>query len=184
MRDKHLVNDQLGTAFCIEGFGRLAASAGEPRRAAVLFGAAERMWGLIGRPLVGFGDLLEWSEEADRRVRHDLDETSYQDARRCGAELTTEAAVAYALGEHAPSSAGTLQAAPEDELTKRELEVVELVTAGMTDREIAGNLVIAIRTAESHIEHTLTKLGFTSRAQIAAWSAGQQESAELRPYAE
>jgi non-specific serine/threonine protein kinase len=41
----------------------------------------------------------------------------------------------------------------------------------MTNREIADQLVIAQRTAEGHVEHILSKLGFTSRAQIAAWVA-------------
>jgi DNA-binding NarL/FixJ family response regulator len=56
-------------------------------------------------------------------------------------------------------------------LSKRELEVADLVAAGLTDREIAARLVISPRTAESHVQHILTKLGFRSRSQIAAWVA-------------
>jgi DNA-binding NarL/FixJ family response regulator len=41
----------------------------------------------------------------------------------------------------------------------------------MTNRQIAGRLVISQRTAEAHIENVLRKLGYTSRAQIAAWAA-------------
>jgi non-specific serine/threonine protein kinase len=55
-------------------------------------------------------------------------------------------------------------------LSRRELEVTELVAKGMSDREIAAELVIAQRTAESHVQHILTKLGFKSRSQIAAWA--------------
>ena len=39
----------------------------------------------------------------------------------------------------------------------------------MTNKEIAGRLVISTRTVDAHVEHILTKLAFTSRAQIAAW---------------
>jgi DNA-binding NarL/FixJ family response regulator len=47
--------------------------------------------------------------------------------------------------------------------------VAALVATGMTNRQIAGRLVIAERTAGNHVDHILTKLGFHSRAQIAAW---------------
>jgi len=43
------------------------------------------------------------------------------------------------------------------------------VTQGLGNREIAERLVLAKRTVDSHIEHIFHKLGFTSRAQIAAW---------------
>jgi hypothetical protein len=48
-----------------------------------------------------------------------------------------------------------------------------LVAAGLSNKDIASRLVISQRTAEGHIEHILTKLGFNSRAQIAAWVAGR-----------
>ena len=40
--------------------------------------------------------------------------------------------------------------------------------------DIAARLVISPRTAESHVEQILTRLGFRSRAQIAAWTAGRR----------
>jgi non-specific serine/threonine protein kinase len=54
-------------------------------------------------------------------------------------------------------------------LTSREREVAILIAQGKTSREIANLLVISERTAESHVNNILGKLGFTSRAQIAAW---------------
>ena len=54
-------------------------------------------------------------------------------------------------------------------LTAREREVARLVAQGKTSREIAGLLVVSERTAEGHVNNILGKLGFTSRAQIAAW---------------
>ena len=57
------------------------------------------------------------------------------------------------------------------QLTRRELQVAHLVAEGLSNREIASRLTISTRTAESHIEHLLGKLGLNSRAQIAAWVA-------------
>jgi DNA-binding CsgD family transcriptional regulator len=54
-------------------------------------------------------------------------------------------------------------------LTIREREVATLIAQGKTSRGIADQLVISERTAEGHVNNILGKLGFTSRAQIAAW---------------
>ena len=54
-------------------------------------------------------------------------------------------------------------------LSLREAEVAGLVAEGLTNRQIAERLVISERTAQNHVQHILTKLGFTSRSQIAAW---------------
>ncbi|MGH2734217.1 MAG: LuxR C-terminal-related transcriptional regulator, partial [Actinomycetota bacterium] len=54
-------------------------------------------------------------------------------------------------------------------LTTRELEVARLVAEGRTNSEIAHVLVISTRTAAAHVSHILTKLGFSSRAEIARW---------------
>ena len=61
-------------------------------------------------------------------------------------------------------------------MSRRELEVADLVAKGMTDREIAAELVISQRTAESHVQHILTKLGFRSRSQIAAWTVVHKDA--------
>jgi DNA-binding CsgD family transcriptional regulator len=55
------------------------------------------------------------------------------------------------------------------ELSSREHEVATLVTEGLTNRQIARRLVISERTAQNHVQHILTKLGFSTRSQIAAW---------------
>ena len=56
-------------------------------------------------------------------------------------------------------------------LTAREFAVAKLVTAGLTNGEIARELSIASRTASSHVEHILAKLGVSRRAEIAAWAS-------------
>ncbi|MDQ6908153.1 MAG: LuxR C-terminal-related transcriptional regulator [Chloroflexota bacterium] len=56
-------------------------------------------------------------------------------------------------------------------MTRREREVVSAVARGMTNREIAGAFFIAEKTVEMHVSNSLSKLGFRSRAQLAAWAA-------------
>jgi DNA-binding NarL/FixJ family response regulator len=54
-------------------------------------------------------------------------------------------------------------------LSARESQVAMLVAEGLTNRQIAERLVISERTAQNHVQHILTKLGFTNRTQITAW---------------
>lgn len=84
--------------------------------------------------------------------------------------MTLEQAIAYALGEVGSRTSGTL--------SPRERQVAGLVALGAPNREIAMRLGIAERTAENHVEHILTKLGFNSRAQVAAWAARRRPLAD------
>ena len=58
--------------------------------------------------------------------------------------------------------------------------MARLIAGGRSNKEIAAELVISQRTAEGHVEHILAKLGFTSRAQVAAWVAASQPDGEGR----
>jgi DNA-binding CsgD family transcriptional regulator len=58
-------------------------------------------------------------------------------------------------------------------LTEREAQVASLVSRGLTNREIAEVLVVSERTVESHVASIMGKLGFNSRARVAAWAAGR-----------
>jgi len=68
-------------------------------------------------------------------------------------------------------------------LTEREREVAALIAQGKANREIDEILVVNYRTIEKHNENILSKLGFTSRAQIAVWASekglGQKEQGQL-----
>jgi DNA-binding CsgD family transcriptional regulator/tetratricopeptide (TPR) repeat protein len=56
-------------------------------------------------------------------------------------------------------------------LTERQLEVVRLVAEGLTNTEIAGRLVLSVRTVESHVAASLAKLGAPTRKDVAARAA-------------
>ncbi len=68
--------------------------------------------------------------------------------------------------------------AQQEPLSARQLEVASLVAEGFTNAEIAERLVISLRTAETHVNNILNKLGFSSRAQIASWTAKRGVDAE------
>ncbi|HEX6511246.1 MAG TPA: helix-turn-helix transcriptional regulator, partial [Chloroflexota bacterium] len=55
----------------------------------------------------------------------------------------------------------------------RECEVAALLAHGLTNPQIAEQLVVSRGTVKRHIENILTKLGLDSRAQVAAWAAQQ-----------
>ena len=75
---------------------------------------------------------------------------------------------AAALLRQLGGSGRTAERGERGELTARELEVLRLVAAGLSNAQIADELVIAPKTAEHHVSHVLAKLGVRSRAEAAA----------------
>ena len=65
-----------------------------------------------------------------------------------------------------------IDSAPSVALTRRELEVADLVARGLTNREIASRLFLSERTAQNHVQHILDKLDLPNRSQIALWARG------------
>jgi predicted ATPase/DNA-binding CsgD family transcriptional regulator len=87
-----------------------------------------------------------------------------------GGEVTGDAAVRIPA-----QAAGPEGSAPGTTLTRRELEIAGLIARGLSNRGIADELVISPATAARHVANIFSKLGFTSRAQVAAWAV-QRES--------
>jgi DNA-binding NarL/FixJ family response regulator len=81
------------------------------------------------------------------------------------------------VGAVTAAEATAAGAAPR--LTAREQEVAVLVAQGLSNREIADRLTITERTAENHVRHVLARLGFRSRAQIAAWAVAHELAAPV-----
>ena len=67
-----------------------------------------------------------------------------------------------------PAGLGT--STDSGQLSKRELEVLRLLTAGETNREIAARLVVSVRTVDRHVSNIYTKLGVSSRAAAASYA--------------
>jgi len=165
------VDDRSGVALCVEALAWAAAAAGDVERAALLTGAAEGVWHSIPAALPV--PLLRYREACAATARRALGERRWTSAVAAGRTLGRAAAVRAALGEE-PATAVVRLVGEDAGLTARQREVVDLVAQGLTDREIAARLVISPRTAESHVQQVLTRLGLRSRAQIAAWAAGRR----------
>jgi non-specific serine/threonine protein kinase len=84
-----------------------------------------------------------------------------------GRRLTPEQAVDLVL---ANEPLGVRPPGSGPALTRREAEVAALAARGLTNRDIAAQLFLSVRTVEVHIDHVLTKLGFHTRTQLAAWA--------------
>jgi len=171
LRLARLVDDPIGCANCLEAFAWMAGSS-EPTRAGTLMGAAEAIGLVPGSPSVLVANLLVYHAECERAARRVLTDRVFEETRKQGRALDLKSAVSYALREHTPKTNSPASAL----LTKRERQVAELVAEGLTNKAIAARLVISPRTAQGHVEHILTKLGFTSRAQVAAWVIEERQS--------
>jgi non-specific serine/threonine protein kinase len=64
-------------------------------------------------------------------------------------------------------------ASPPTRLTRRERQVAACIARGLSNRQIAAELVITTSTTERHVANILNKLAMRSRAQIAAWATAQ-----------
>ncbi len=122
--------------------------------------------------------VASYRAEGEAAARQRLPEQAFEAAFRRGAQLSLADAISLALEEELPDRTKSAASKESTGLTRRELEIAELVAQGMTNKEIAGRLVISTRTVEAHVEHILTKLGFTSRSKVAAWMA--ERTAERR----
>ena len=151
---------------CLAGLAQVASARGQYERAARLFGAAEAQREIVGQ-------LYEPRDQASHDqwvapARAALGDTTFTAAWAKGRAMTLEQAVEYAL---APTFAPQLTADEEvNRLTTREQEVAKLIALGLTNQEIAARLVVSKRTAESHVQNILEKLGFKARGKIAAWA--------------
>ena len=59
---------------------------------------------------------------------------------------------------------------PRQELSQRELEIIELVAAGLTNQEIAVKLTISKRTVDNHVSNIFTKTGARNRVALLNWA--------------
>ncbi|GAF49268.1 protein kinase domain-containing protein [Rhodococcus wratislaviensis] len=166
------VHSPRSAASCLETLAWIACERRDAPRAAVLLGAAEELGRSVGSIANVFPTLV-YHEECEQKTRRALGEKGFETARREGQHLGFDAAIAFALHEQQPSIS-TLDAGMSVRLTKRERQVADLIAEGLTNQAIADRLVISPRTAQGHVEHILTKLGFTSRTQIAAWVVEQR----------
>jgi DNA-binding NarL/FixJ family response regulator len=184
-----MCGQRLGIARGLEAFAALAAARQQPQQAAQLAGAACQLRDSLDLP-GGVGPKIEQVLEFSRERLSAAKTAALFDA---GREMAAEDAVRYALGSQplsvpvSSAETGWADQAPADTvggprhdaggarralspLTPREHEIVLLISQGLSNREIADELVISPATAARHVANILAKLGFTSRTQVASWA--------------
>jgi len=175
---KHRFHDVVGLVMCIEPLAGAHADLGEGARTAQLLGAVQQLRHMFGLPASESEFHSGEHQRIDREVRRLLAADQYEQAFRRGQAMGLDEIVAYArAGSQARRHPEPIpEPRTADALTPRETQVAELVGQGLKNRDIATRLVIATRTAESHVQNIMTKLGFVNRAQLAAWITARNAS--------
>jgi predicted ATPase/DNA-binding CsgD family transcriptional regulator len=161
------VQDLWGIARALVGCADVLHSAGRPECARQLRTMADGLLNSIGVVCAPADQL------ADDRARLSVGKkrgpkTTTGGSGRQAQDLSQVVARALSLLQSDPAADETDRSPIP--LTPREREVAALVANGLTNREIAAMLVIAERTADTHVSNLLGKLGMRTRSQIAAWA--------------
>jgi DNA-binding CsgD family transcriptional regulator len=150
------------------GQGLILLARGNTAEAYELLDTATRAWRARRRCWEGAWALLDLASAAAQARRRG-------EAARLIGEALAVAPGAAPLTDAADQLSQSLDhgqpADPWHPLSAREFEVARLVAAGLTNRQIAEQLILSPKTISAHITHILTKLGAARRAEIAAWCA-------------
>jgi predicted ATPase/DNA-binding CsgD family transcriptional regulator len=176
-----VVGDRLNIPFYLEGLADVVATQGDPVWAARLWGTAEALREAMGNPLpsVYRADY----ERAVTAARAQLGEKAFTKALAEGRSMTPEQVLAGQ--RHAimpvpipaiPSSTPPAKpvATYPDGLTAREVEVLRLLAQGLTDAQIAEQLVISPRTVNNHLTSVYSKIQVSSRSAATRYAMEHQ----------
>ena len=156
--------------YMLDGLACEAAMSGRPQRAARLLGAAENLQAETGIRLMQHMEPL--IKQARETISASLGPTALESEMQAGKRMVRDEAITYALEEKKPSRvAGPPIKTSASPLSKRELEIAELVAEGASNKEIATRVFLSERTVETHVSNILDKLGVNSRVEISSWVA-------------
>ncbi len=159
--------NRSGVAYCLGLHGKISYTSGNMRRAAVIFGAARKLCDSLGLRLEPMlhTDPNEY-EKIVASVQEILGNESFVVAWQKGLRMTTGEAIkmvtATANKSRKPVYQG--QVAYSDGLTEREVEVLRLVSEGLTNAQVANRLVVSPYTVNMHLRSIYSKLGVPSRS--------------------
>ena len=173
LRIAHQIDDRVAQYGLLDALGYLSASTGQARLGAQLLGAAETVRTGAGANVIAFlAPLLAQAEESAIAA---IGASRFEAELKAGKRLSRGTAIGLALGEPARTAAAATNGEGAGPLGKREAEVARLVADGLSNKQIGTRLFISERTVDSHVHGILNKLGFNSRAQIAAWMASSSQ---------
>ncbi len=162
------------------GRGLVAMAVGSTGIARVALEAAVQGWTDRGRIWEATWARLDLAECLGRLNRFADSMALAVEARETASRLDSRPLAQRADVLHRNARARVPAEEPWRPLTAREFAVARLVTEGLTNAEIATELSIAPKTASSHVEHILAKLGASRRAEIAAWATAVVPSDQPR----
>jgi DNA-binding CsgD family transcriptional regulator len=137
---------------------------------------AVRLLAAAGRARAELGT-VRWRPERNHwakleaSLRERMGEKAFEAAWTQGAELSTDAAIAWirrARGSRKRPSGGW------ESLTQTELEVIRQVAAGLTNRQIAERMFISPATVKVHVAHIFQKLDISNRAELTAMAVRRE----------
>ena len=171
------LGDRGGSAEALEGIAQVALGLDDPYRAATLLAAADGLREAVHHPIAPIDRAAHTKMIATLRKRIGQDFKDRWDADR----TLTFPEIMGVVGEVASAPTGRGEATPpaprkpdarslikELRLSEREIEVLSLVAAGKTDKDIAEELFISVRTVQSHVANLLTKLDVNVRSAAVA----------------
>jgi predicted ATPase/DNA-binding CsgD family transcriptional regulator len=150
----------------LECLAVLAGDGASHREAARLLGAARAIRQRMGAVRFKIYDADYHASVAS--LRDAMGDSDFDSAWAEGAALSVEEAIAYAQrgrGQRKRPTSGWAS------LTPTERDVVRLVSEGLANNDIATRLFVSPRTVQTHLTHVYTKLGLTSRVQLAQEAA-------------
>jgi ATP/maltotriose-dependent transcriptional regulator MalT len=154
----------------LPGLAGLAVQEGDPERGVRLAAGAAALETSAG--IWAFPPIRRrherWLEEASRA----LDDATERDARAEGSAMALDDVIDDALAAPRLPRVLPRRAAPRVRLSEREREVLDLVAAGYSNRDIGERLVVTSHTAKYHVTSLLNKLGVNTRAEAVARAAG------------
>jgi predicted ATPase/DNA-binding CsgD family transcriptional regulator len=165
------LRDRRCVPLCLEGLACLAVGRDWAERATRLLGAAHAIQDITGAPAPP-SEMADYTRtEADARTY--LGQERFSAVWAAGASMSFDEAIAFALNdglvdEELVRSRAAVPQKPEARasapLSAREREVVAHIAAGRSNREIAQDLVVSVRTVERHIENIYNRLGIKGKA--------------------
>jgi predicted ATPase/DNA-binding CsgD family transcriptional regulator len=149
-------------AFTIEKLGWLAATAGDARGSARRLGAAAAIRSRAGAQLYPYE--IDGHRQAEATARQALGDGPFEAAYAEGLAMSIDQAIEQCRGRDLPRTA------PNGRVSPRTRQIARLVAQGLTNRQIADELVIQESTVASHLRQIYDRFDLAGRAQLASWA--------------